>query len=731
MDGHRYGSQSFKVIKPLLSVALLLLRLREYGANGSVLLPWNQISWIGACTPGVLAVATWIHIDPDGSHPSRVNLLLFVNSCPADGLLRMMEERICLSKTRWSVKNSLQTYSSKGDSSLPSKHDAPQLIQSQLDFLEKELRRLDMTSVSAEDGESVTRLDALRSTYLQRLSRLRLYQAALIIKGVEGGVEFSAAAAEKAVLADAAGAAELTGCDSVESCRLRAERLMLATEVRINEACLGGWLFRGEALEGYLQTLINGIMQELGGLFAGLIATELHSEDIRSRRQFLEFFFDNHDKFECTLRNQLATLGYCAVPAPRLSLSLDQGRLMHWYCASVKDVFRIRIDCVFENWKRASQNFLVPWRVNRVWNSRKVAKFMQTSIPEECITSLSEAIQDARIPMTEARDEFHTLIVNINFDIEVSFVESLTTIAEKYSSAVTSRNWFDYGSMDAEEGRLHERVIGWLFSVVNDISRAQASDLLAVAAERNSISRSADRRVVSKFEKIENANEVLEKGYLVALDYLSCALFEDIFLDHLYSWPDLGVDSPTKSAMASLRNKWPAFASAVTDSYSFAKLLLLCADKIVVVYLTLIRECGMERTFVFCDELLVRFNDDIRNIYDGFFTAIKSSGCEKYSSLIELRLQRLHDVYALIAEDSESSSFRDTLKKVRDEGIFKRCESLAFANIIRACHKARQVGAKNDDEISSSIRSLESVYERPLDNMVVAIPLTSPDLMLC
>ena len=686
-----------------------------------MLLPWTQISWIGVCSPGVLIVSAWIHIDLDEGNIRRLNLLLCVNSCPADSLLSMMKERIFLSKTRFAVKQSLWSHSLMSEASLSTKHDASQLIQSQFDFLEKDLRRLDMTSVSADDGESVTRLDALRSNCLQRLSRLRLYQAALIIKGIEDGVEFSASTAEKSVLADVASAAEILGCDSAESCRMRAEYLMHATESRINEACLGGWLFRGEALEGYLQALVNGVVEELSGLFAGLIATELHSEDIRSRRQFLEFFFDNHDRFECTLRTQLATLGYCAVPAPRLSLSIEQGQLMRWYCTSVNDVYRIRTDCIFENWKRASQNFLVPWRVNRVWNSRKVAKFMQTSIPEECTASLSEAIQDARIPITEARDEFHTLITNINANLEVSFVESLTAIAEKYFCAVTSRNWFDYGSMDAEESRLHERVIGWLFSVVNDISRVQATDLLAVAAERNTIYRSTDRRAVSKFEKIESANEVMEKGYLVALDYLSCALFEDVFLDHLDTWPDLSLDSPTKSAMVALRSKWSAFASAMMDSYTFAKLLLLCADKIIVVYLTLIRECGVERTFEFCDKLLARFNDDVRAIYDAFFTAIKSSGCEKYSSLIELRLQRLHDVYALIAENSGSSNFRDALKKVRDEGILKRCESLAFANLIRACQKSRCVGAKSDDEISSCIRSLEAVYEHPLDNMVVIV----------
>ena len=630
---------------------------------------------------------------------------------------------------RQPVALSLQSLSLTEDTSMKSVDEAPTLIQDKMKYLEKELRRLDMTCVAADDSESVMQLDAYRSKLLQRLTRCRLYQAAMIMRGVNGRIEFSVSSAETMVSCDASYAASLNGFDEADSCRIKAECLLNAAESRLNTACVQGWLFRGDALEGFLETLLNGYIQELYGLFNNLMSTELHSLNIRSRRQFVECYFDNHNRFEFLLGHQLAILGYCAMPAPRLSLSLDQESLIRWYSSSVKEVYKYHVESVFEIWKRRSQNVQMPWKVNRVWNSRRVAKYLQTSIPEDCIAHLMEILHDSHVSCSEAREEFDTLICNMNSNVDILFVESLSLIAQNYLDAISSRNWLECGSMDVEEGRLHDRIIGWIFSIVNDISRIQIADSLNVAVAQITVSGNHDRRAILKLEKVENAHEVFEKCYVIALDYLSCVIFENIFHDFELEWPNLNIESPIKSAVAVLLNLWPAFNAAMTDSYSFARLLLICADKIVMLFLAMIRDGGVNFVLKMDEDLLKRWNEDVKMVFDAFTNASKVTGCDKYLCLIELRLRRLSDVFNMIAADLGDDVFRSTLKKITDEGVLKRNESLAFANMIRSCLRARRFVTKLDESISSSIRALEAVYERPLPSMVYLSAFTDQLLL--
>lgn len=77
-----------------------------------------------------------------------------------------------------------------------------------------------------------------------------------------------------------------------------------------------------------------------------------------------------------------------------------------------------------------------------------------------------------------------------------------------------SRDWLEEGSVEA---KVQEKVCGWLFSVVNDISRVQVTDMIARSVSEYTDADALDRYAVKKLEKIEEANAMLEKAYVAAL----------------------------------------------------------------------------------------------------------------------------------------------------------------------------------------------------------------------
>jgi hypothetical protein len=96
-------------------------------------------------------------------------------------------------------------------------------------------------------------------------------------------------------------------------------------------------------------------------------------------------------------------------------------------------------------------------------------------------------------------------------------------------------------------------------------------------------------------------------------------------------------ESPIVEALNQLLAQWPVYSVALTDVYSFARLLLICADKIVVVYLVLVRDH-------FRAEWTIRLGEDVKQIKAAFAEITRTCSCDKYLCLIELRLRRLDDL---------------------------------------------------------------------------------------
>jgi hypothetical protein len=61
--------------------------------------------------------------------------------------------------------------------------------------------------------------------------------------------------------------------------------------------------------------------------------------------------------------------------------------------------------------------------------------------------------------------------MHVNSNIEILFVECLESVGSFYLSTLISRDWLEEGNESYHKA--HDKVIAWLFSFVNDISRVQ------------------------------------------------------------------------------------------------------------------------------------------------------------------------------------------------------------------------------------------------------------------
>jgi hypothetical protein len=113
------------------------------------------------------------------------------------------------------------------------------------------------------------------------ICRLRLYYAVLVVKGIDDVLDLSNESALAAVYRDVEDASSLTGKDEADVTRRQVDCIIGRAEVRLKGACIGGWLHRGNVLENYLRSLINGYLEALAICFSGLFAVELHSEVLR------------------------------------------------------------------------------------------------------------------------------------------------------------------------------------------------------------------------------------------------------------------------------------------------------------------------------------------------------------------------------------------------------------------------------------------------------------------
>lgn len=381
-----------------------------------------------------------------GNAFEKCDVAIFVSSCPANALLRLVNERCQLLSIRAGVTHVLGLSAALDASYNAKKGACLKSLDRKLHELDLKLLQLDQLPIDDDDDSRIALLDAERSSLLATACRIKLYIAAMIVNSIDDQFDFTIEAANATFAEDAAASSAIKGKDIAELATRKISYLIEVGETRIKDSCVAGWLYRGDALEPYLEKMLNAYLAEVTRTLAELFEVDLHLEvsplelsalarndaedaqDIRSRRELLECFFSNHNRLHRTLSTILSPLGFAAVPPPTLSLSVDQTTLFNWFSSAAKEVFKLRLEVIFQKWKSGTESIHLPWKVNRVWNPKKIGKFDQTSIPEDCIAALLENLSLARVRVLPGSEEFASLIVNINANSEILFVESLNAM---------------------------------------------------------------------------------------------------------------------------------------------------------------------------------------------------------------------------------------------------------------------------------------------------------------
>jgi hypothetical protein len=144
--------------------------------------------------------------------------------------------------------------------------------------LENRLSQLDRMPVRVNDN-LVAALDAERSSLLAAVACLQLYVAVMIVNGIENQIDCSDTMASTLLAEDIAMAKRLADEteDKIDGAQKRLLHLVQSAESRVQDMCVSGWLYRGAALQNYLEILLNGYVGEIGSLFAEVFAHGDHS----------------------------------------------------------------------------------------------------------------------------------------------------------------------------------------------------------------------------------------------------------------------------------------------------------------------------------------------------------------------------------------------------------------------------------------------------------------------
>jgi hypothetical protein len=101
------------------------------------------------------------------------------------------------------------------------------------------------------------------------------------------------------------------------------------------------------------------------------------------------------------------------------------------------------------------------------------------------------------------------------------------------------------------------------------------------------------------------------------------------------------------------------------NSYCHYKLLALCADKVVMVYLTLFKDAGAaNKTMTTDGPEVAQLNIDINAIKSLFTVACRHKDLENYTDAIHTHLRPLRHALSLISHARDSAEFKKTLQTI-------------------------------------------------------------------
>lgn len=279
--------------------------------------------------------------------------------------------------------------------------------------------------------------------------------------------------------------------------------------------------------------------------------------------------------------------------------------------------------------------------------------------------------------------------------VEYAFVNSFIRLANTYMVALESTDWANLSDAKspAEIDRFIEERSKFLSSVVNDTYRIESNSIISVVSPIVQDMSKEDKEYGMVVDRARIAYAEFKKIRLHALECISCVVFalpSKSLQGFNAQWTDSlsakGVAGPFANLMFSITDPLESVKHIFSNVSHFTRLLEICADKVVVVFLMFVRDLD----HVLSPEESSKLSSVLKvSIIGGFKKFFKDFESESNFITVELHLKRLMHLYYLLTDDISSEHFVNTTRLLQGESEKSDSDPVALSMLLSTCLRLR------------------------------------------
>ncbi|KAJ1430645.1 hypothetical protein B484DRAFT_479142 [Ochromonadaceae sp. CCMP2298] len=709
-----------------------------------VLIDWDHVMDATVVTPSVLSVSVTISRYFDtGAYAGTfrpTNMEVFVSNCPAAQLKCIISERKSFHTYKQKIKRLIKCGNCFGLDDV----EYQQLMDRQADEdgvpeteelslgselvadldsnsigLEATLKDIDkIIGGSTKDSKQASKE---KEVLVRRDLRLRLYMAALFGSKLKGGHHFVEEDIRKIMKRDFEVSKSIVLDTEIATASNRIEFYLDTAEKRIRDAVLCGWGYRHGQLERCLEILANGYFIEIVGLLGmffegpnGMGDSSSDASNVKglgNKVDLIMTYLQHNDRLATILDHALRPYAMRAKPAATLSLFLDFDILASWYTSVLLLEMRGRVDDVLAVWQDVTKDvtghsgdykFGVPWIPQHTEVGEDL--YFYTCIPEDLVEILLTYLQYARIKKSSVAESFQQSVGRLDTEVLMAYTSSFLFLAEQVQAALASKLW----SSASEEDELEEYST-WLAGVANDARRVETNQLYASKCVQDAMQQGEEMKLADaqglQHEEILNqrARQAFNEVMLCALDHLSCIVFvyafhvtPELLTKHLfYSWHEHmesdEPDSPNQVVVKAMEDVCLFIRQMMNfvSYYCYCSLVTIAADKMVVLYLTLLK-MAQHKGCVFGDQELAQYRCDKASMKASLSAAlaevgVSSADYEYFQAIVSEKFRALDLCEGLFAHPLASVGFDLAMEQLLQLAKEQPEDAEALSRLIQVC----------------------------------------------
>jgi len=687
--------------------------MERKSADHPVKIPWANVKGAHAITDTELCIFITInrYLETRSTKFCEVDAVLFVSNCCADEFKMLIDERVILAATRLDVNKVVtsgqlcedkeEEINAWDDGSghfeaeeMPFGSRVVTDIDGDAIFLERHLQDLEMDASVCSSLWGKSDIEKQMGKFMRRASRLRLYISTMLNAKLKGKHDYDVDSVVKIMEQDFKKAKRIGGEDEVAQANDRIEFLLDTAEMRLREAALCGWDYRGKKLERCIETLVNGYFIEMVGTMGGFFDSDVMNsvQGFGGKLEIIRTYMKHNDRLATILDSACKPYRIAPTLSPQLSYFLDVDTLIGWYAQVLQVAMVEVVDNCLAVWRDKSKGaskltdmyeFNLPWIPDR---EKSRSGLFKTCIPEDAIRGLQNYILYARVKKGDIAPSFYKTLEKIDIKVHTSYVMALNHLAEQYMSALESCDWTAASAETLAKGTEEEmrqltENFEWICSTINDshrvISLCYCNPItLSKVGAGEWDTHILENSVADFSSKVYNSFSGTAK---LGIDWLSCVIFAKVLSDKelgklvgrsaFQAWnatvPDLlsTESEQTNSLVVELANAVAELIEESGDSLTsdhLFQLTSICTNKIMVICLTLLKLAKEAK--IYLDRhgpLVLQIERDFKLVHKTFTELAQKLLQNSDVNILALRDMEL--AHTLITEEKESHNFKDAM----------------------------------------------------------------------